>query len=295
MARHRERQAGSVLLVVGLALVAAVAAWAIHEVIPDPASQHHEGPQRIVSLSPALTETLFAIGAGDQVVGVSDYTETPAEAVDRPHAGTAITPDLEELVLLRPTLIIAQSTSMPNLDQMRAIARTRVLDWLSVEDIVAGTRELGRLTGREREADDLANLFVARLKRTARPDAPRVLLLLGYPGGETEQLWFVKRNSLHGKALTAAGARNAIDEDVVGPPVLSLERVLQVDPDIIIVLGSTNEDGTVRALRRLSSLRAVESERLVTLNDPGMLIPGPRIIDLIESLQAHITAIERHP
>jgi ABC-type Fe3+-hydroxamate transport system substrate-binding protein len=291
MRRHRERQAGSVLLVVGLALTATLVAWGLHGLVPDATTRQHDGPQRIVSLSPAMTETLFAIGAGSQVVGVSEYTESPSEALGLPRAGTAITPDYEQLVRLRPTMVVAESTGGPRLQQLRAVARTQVIEWLSVEDVATGTRELGRLTGHEREANDLASRLEARMHRSPDPAAPRVLLILGYPGGQDE-LWFVRRNSIHGKALTAAGARNAIDEDVTGPPTLSIEQLLRVDPDIIIVLTSTGDDSTLEHLRRLEPLRAVEANRLTAVHDPGILIPGPRIIELIDVLHSRITAFE---
>ncbi len=295
MAPPRQRQAGSLLFVVGLALTATLSAWGLQRLVSDPTGHHQEGPQRVVSLSPALTETLFAIGAGEQVVGVSEYTESPAAATRLPRAGTAITPDYEQLVSLRPTLLVAPSAADARLPQLRAVAPTRILPWLSVEDVATGTRELGRWTGHEREAEQLAHRLEERLARKPGPDAPRVLLLLGYAGNPGGQLWFVRRNSIHGRALAAAGARHAIDEDIMGPPTLSLERLVQVDPDSIVVLAEQDGEGTIQRLQRLRQLRAVERDRLIAINDPGLLIPGPRIIDLIDILEARLDVDEESP
>jgi len=292
MGQDDQRQTGPILLILGLACVAALVAWGAQTAIGEPSSVRHQGPQRVVSLSPAITETLFAIGAGDQLVGVSEFTQFPPGAARLPHAGTAITPDLERLIRVRPTLIVAQDTSVSRLDQLRAIAETRFLAWRSVDDMVDGTRVLGRLTGHRREAETLARRLASTLERRACPTAPRVLLLLGYSGGGSQQLWFVKRNSIHGRALGAAGVRNAIAEDVQGPPTLSIERLLIIDPEIIIVLSSGDGKPTLDSLRKLTHLQAVAHDRLGLLSDPAALIPGPRILELVDALRTLVQSLE---
>jgi iron complex transport system substrate-binding protein len=163
---------------------------------------------------------------------------------------------------------------------------------LSVDDVVRSTIELGRLTGHQREATKLALKLQRRLSRPIPPDAPRVLLVLGYAGLGSQQLWFVKRNSIHGKALTAAGARNAIDRDVLGPPTLSPERLMLVDPDAIIVLASGDGEASLQPIRRLTQLSAVRHERIGVINDPAALIPGPRILTLVDKLEALTDSLE---
>ena len=87
---------------------------------------------------------------------------------------------------------------------------TRLLPWLSLTDVIESTRELGRLTGRAKEADDLAARLGERLTVAPPVNAPRVLLVIGYRPGKLDEVWFIRDNSLHGAALQAAGARNAV-------------------------------------------------------------------------------------
>src|SRR5262249_38147498 len=102
------------------------------------------GRPRIVSLSPAMTETLFALGAGDQVVGRTEYDNYPAEVRKLPAAGTSLRPSYEAIVRLAPTLIVGQAIKDAPLAELERIAPTRLLPWLTVADIAAGMRELGR-------------------------------------------------------------------------------------------------------------------------------------------------------
>jgi iron complex transport system substrate-binding protein len=109
------------------------------------------GPQRIVSLAPAITETLFALGAGAQVVGVSQYCDYPPEVVKLPKIGTFLTPNIEAIAGLRPTIVIGLQTSS-DLREIRALNamgyQTLMVDDNSIAGIEAGIRIIGNAIGR---------------------------------------------------------------------------------------------------------------------------------------------------
>ncbi len=278
-------------LVLGAA-AAATTSWALARALPEArAGGATDAPPRVVSLSPAVTETLFAIGAGEAVVGVSDYCVTPPDAAPRPRVGTSLGPSYEPIAALRPSLVVTSSTPAARLDGLRALAPTRQLDWLTVTEVAASTRELGVLAGRPDAAAALAERLEATLSVPPPAGAPRLLLVLGGAQAQAE-IWYVKANSIHGSALTAAGAANAVPEPVEGAPVMSLERLLAVDPDLVVVLGGgdVGAASTLEALRRLTALTAVRRERLGALPDPGLLIPGPRVLELVEALSRWIAA-----
>jgi ABC-type Fe3+-hydroxamate transport system substrate-binding protein len=255
-------------------------------------STHDGEALRIVSLAPAVTETLFAIGAEKQLVGVSDYCETPAEARSRPRLGTSITPNYEAIAGLRPTLIVSEKNVAGRRRELEALAKTEFLPWLSLREIEVSIRRLGQLTGREAKARELSTELVRKLDVGEPAGGPRVLLVLGEAG---EEIWFIRRNSLHGSVLHAAGARNAVAEDVLGPPNLSAERLLELDPDAIVVLVRPDAGRpklrAIARFQRFSTLRAVRSGRVGSVEDEAAFSHGPSIVGLVDRVHGELVRI----
>ncbi|RKH12073.1 ABC transporter substrate-binding protein [Corallococcus praedator] len=270
------------LLVVVLALAAGCQKSA------PPASQ----ARRIVSLSPSVTETLFALGAGPQVVGVSDYTVLPEGTPALPRVGTTFAPNFEAIARLKPTLLVDQQVKQAPAEALSALAPLKVLPWLSLSEVVGSVKELGRLSDREAQATALAERLQSTLSRPAPKDAPRVLLVLGDAAGTLSEVWYMKRGSLHGAALESAGARNAIAEDVAGPPNLSLEGLIAVDPDAVLVLVTTPRmDAGQQAVvlapwKKLTGLRAAREDRVRLVVGSDVQSTGPAILDVVERLRA---------
>jgi len=277
------------LAVLGL-LLALIVAWGFFAG-PESTKRAPATGARIVSLSPALTETLFAIGAGDHIVGVSDYCNYPSAAHERPKTGTSITPRYETIVALEPSVIVTEAVVNARPQELRRLAPTLELPWLTLQDVVAGTRRLGELAGREQAANALAERLSVRLSAEPPSNAPRVLLVLGYGADTLDQIWFIRPNSIHGAALRAAGGRNVIAHAVPGQPRLSLERVVQLDPDAVIVL-LNDEAAPARRIeeqwQRLTSLTAVKRGRVAALVAPEAFANGPRILALVDRLSARL-------
>lgn len=247
---------------------------------------------RIVSLAPAVTETLFTIGAGASVVAISDYCDSPPEALRLPRVGTSITPNYEAIARLGPTLIVSESNVSSRRRELEAVAPTQLLPWLRLEEVASSIRELGKLSERREAAEKLADRLLARLS-VPEPDGPRVLLVLGGESADESDIWFVRRNSLHGAALRAAGARNAVAEDVSGPPQLSHERLLSLDPDAIVVLRRPSASGAPArsGFERFSTLKAVNAGHVSVLLAPEAFANGPRILGLVDRLHAELVRL----
>ncbi len=249
---------------------------------------------RIVSLAPSITETLFALGAGARVVGVSDYCHFPPEAERLPRVGSAITPAFETIARLAPTLIVASDVGGEQLGPLSRIARTERLPWLSLAEVVQSTKQLGELVGRNEAGRALAERLDRTLSVAAPANAPRVLLALSYGDVGSRDVWFIRDDSLHGAALRAAGGRNAVAGHARGQPRLSVEEALRVDPDQIVVLvdsalaANVTTDAALGPWRQLTPLRAVQSGRLGLVRAPGALNGGPRILDVVGPLAAEI-------
>lgn len=258
------------------------------------------GKQRLVSLSPAITETLFAIGAGADLVGVSDYCNFPEQAKKLPRTGTALTPGYEAIVRLKPSLILTEGANSAPRRELSALGVTKFLPWLSLEDIVASTRLLGALTSHADAASELARKLWDGLAVAESPNGPRVLLVLGETSGKLSEVYFIKRNSIHGAVLRAAGARNAVASDVAGVPRLSFEELLRLDPDAIIVLvapgpSAPSDEQALRDLQALEPLSARKNGRISVLRSDTAFSNGPRILDLAEALQRELARLFPSP
>ncbi|MCO4745658.1 MAG: ABC transporter substrate-binding protein [Proteobacteria bacterium] len=239
----------------------------------------------LISLSPPLTETLIALGATDQLIGRSDYCLRP-EVAHLPGLGTSLGPNLEAIVALNPGLILADASAGTRADLLEPLAPLELIDWLTLEEVAASVRKLGAITGTEPAAEELADRLLARLD-VPIPDGPSALVVLSLPSGGP--VWFMKRNSMHGSALHAAGFVNAVNEDVSGPPNISLERLIKLDPDRIVFLlpesaQPEDVDSALAPLRELP-LSAMQNDRVHVLFG-DYLGTGPRILDLVDALAA---------
>jgi len=245
-------------------------------------------PVRIVSLAPNVTEILFAIGAGEQVVGVTQFCDYPPEALTKPRIGASQT-NIESVLNLKPDLVLAprefiRPDVLSKLEQLKV--PTYVLDARTLEDILSQIQTLGRMLGRSPAADALTTSMrrhLSELKaRTARLPRPSVLYVLNSdplmtvgPGSFIQQLI-----ELAGGANIAAGARMAY-------PKLSMEEVLGRDPDVIVFPVGTDEgipNEERQRWRRWTTVSAVKHNRFVLI--PSVLFdrPGPRVIEGLELL-----------
>ncbi len=253
---------------------------------------------RLVSLSPAITETLGAIDALETLVGRSDWCHAPPAVEALPAVGSGLTPDLERITALRPTTILLDGSVGNQTDTLRGLTEVLVLPWLTADELVASTRKLGALTHHEPAADALAARLQRALSQPAPAQGPSALLALG--GEPGPDLWFIKQNSLHGSALHAAGARNAVDHDVDGAPTLSTEALVTLDPAYVIVLLPAAPDdatraATIQAWSRLSTLRAVREGHVGVLGGPLLLSPGPAILDTVQQLHDELARLGALP
>jgi iron complex transport system substrate-binding protein len=283
---------------VGLALVCAVSAVCLWLLLRQPRSRAPEaGPATsIVSLTPAVTETLFAIGAGSRVAGVSDYCDYPSQVAGLPRLGTALTPNFERIAGLRPDLIVSDLSVASDKTRLDSLGPTLRLPWLSLSEIANSTRQLGRFTGDDARANALAARLEQRLSVPPPPAGPRVLLVLAGESAGIDPVWFIRKNSMHGAALHAAGGRNAVPEEVHAMPRISLERVIALDPDLIVLLTGKNAgDGVLDSWRKLHVLSAVKNAGIGVLPGKQAFAHGPRILDFADALERELRRLSARP
>ena len=247
-----------------------------------------ESPQKIVSLVPAVTEILFAIGAGDRVVGISDFDTYPPEALNRPRVGALIDPNVETILALQPDLVIAYGTQSL-LRERLAVGGIRQFPFVTgqtIGHILDSIRALGRELGLQENGDRLAQEIqdtLDRLRNTRPTDPPTVLLAHYRDLGTMGSFYSAGADSYYGELIEIAGGRNIfadVPENAFQP---TLEAILDRAPEVIIELLPSNLDGDQQRERRLrdwaalSSVPAVRNGRVYVLAGDYLLLVGPRL------------------
>ena len=245
--------------------------------------------RRVASLVPATTELLFAIGAGPQLVGRTEWCDYPAEAARVPNLGDGISPNLEAIVAAAPDLVVLYNSTQnagvaARLRELGIPALRYNTDALS--DVGRVARILGSLTGHGREADSVASALdtaLASASRPAGPDAPDVLLLVWEQPPMT-----IGRGSFLSELVERAGGRNLFADVAATAGTVSIEAVAVRDPDLIL----TTADGPSAFMRRpeWQAVPAVRARRFIKAQGSEFSRPGPRTPAAIRELRAMLQA-----
>ncbi|MEZ4650927.1 MAG: helical backbone metal receptor [Candidatus Eisenbacteria bacterium] len=297
--------ARSIAVVAGTAALAIVVAWAL-VVLSDRGSDEGRGrpvdssskPTRVVSLSPGVTEVIEEIGRRELLVGVSDFCAPVPGRDDLPKLGTALTPNYEAILSAAPDLILTQAAHDAPLGELQQLARVVSLPWDTSRNLVDAISRIGQLLGADEEGSELASR-VESVLFGPQPEAtsPAVLFVLEHSPGQLSEVWYVKDDTIHGDALRAAGARNVIPPGDPAAPRLSLERVVVLDPDAILILSTQDSvdpdfaESLLEDWRAFSTMRAVREDRLAVVTGDRLYITGPRVLELVQAIHAALVRV----
>lgn len=247
-------------------------------------------PTRIVSLAPSITEMLFAMGAGEQLVGVTDFCDFPPEALKKPKVGYS-NPNLESLVALQPDLVVAPNDFLKP-DVIVKLGQLKIPVFIladkNVEGIFVHIQTLGRIVGRSPKADVVAMELrqqVAAIKQRIQGRPPvRMLYVLN-----SQPLITVGPGSFIDQLIGIAGGTNIAAKSATPYPRLSMEAVLQEDPEVLVFpIGKAEgiPENEQESWRQWSTMTAVKRGRLHRISADWLNRPGPRIAKGLESLAA---------
>ena len=240
-------------------------------------------PTRIVSLSPAVTEMLFAIGAGEQVVAVDEQSNYPPEAPVTDLSGFNL--NVDALVAYDPDLVVISSFAgdlVPQLETLDIPVYVAPDNPTSMDDVYAQITELGALTGRVEEAEALVAQMESEL--TALFDrAPKREEPLTYFIEIDESLWTYTADSLISVLFAEVGLENIVDEPGSISVQLSAEVLFEADPDIIFLIDTRYgvDAESVAARDGWDALQAVRNGQIIELDTDMASRWGPRLVDLM--------------
>ena len=250
-------------------------------------------PKRIVSLSPACTETLFALGAGDKVVGVDNYSYWPVEARQKEKVGDAFNLNLEKLAALKPDLVILAGTKDVPPSQLKDMDRLGIPAYVSaastVKDVLADIQRLADVVGASKQGKELVAKIQKDLQEVAASipndpgKRPKVLFLID------ADLWTVGPASFVGDIIATAGGRNVVEDPKQEYLQISMEQVLAADPDVILLAIPEGQEKALVGRPGWSDLRAVKEGKVFFVNGDLTSRPGPSVAEGVREVAKHLT------
>ena len=251
-----------------------------------------EAPERIVSISPACTEILFALGLGNKVFGVTKYCDYPQEATDKPEIGTFTTPNIEAIVDAKPDLVLASGGVQRDiLDRLDELGLTvYAVNPKTFNETVESIGKIGEITGAEKKAEEITDDMEKRAekidkevkeKNSSGQKEPGIFYEVYYENN----VWTAGRNSVISDLISRAGGRNIGDVEASDYYEFSLEQLIADNPDVYMVgSGSMSKPGDVTARQGWDLISAVKNGRIYVMEEDLVYRTGPRLIDGLETI-----------
>ncbi len=238
---------------------------------------------RVVSLTPSATEVIAALGATDLLVGVDEYSKYPPDVTKLPKVGSFLTPNLEAIVRLHPTLVVIDDVHGRAAGALHDAGITTVECPIhALPDVRQALTTIGERLGKSEQANRVvagidAALGEARGRRPAK--RPRVLAIIDREAGGLGNLVAAGPGSWLDELLAVAGGENVIAAAGVRYPKISMEEVLRGTPDVILDVSH----GDLAAWNTVD-VPAVKAGRVVSLDEPFLIAPSPRVKDALDAL-----------
>lgn len=258
--------------------------------------------QKIISLAPSNTEILFALNAGEQLIGRDEFSDTPAQAKQLPSVGGSMGKyNLEEITRLAPDLVLAAEINAPEL--IRSLEDLKLTVYVlanptDLEGVYANLEIIASLTGRQAEARKLTMELKARVnavEKAAAKTSNAPLVFYELDGTDAGKPWTAGSGTFIDTLIQKAGGRNAAS-GLQGYPQISLEELLVINPEIILLgdaaYGTTPDQ--VKARAGWGTLKAVQTGQVYAFDDNLVSRPGPRLVDglvqLIKLIHPEVSA-----
>jgi iron complex transport system substrate-binding protein len=255
--------------------------------------------QRVVSLTPNVTEIIFSIKAEDSLVGISDYCTPPDKFNNLPRCGGLLNPNFERILALHPTIIFL----LGQMDRMTQFSQTNRIKPVSVYidsfgDLVRETENVGKLLNKSDAAIKLISDLKLRLENIRKSSAQiprlRCLILIGREEGSLRRLSAIGGSSYISEMLEIAGGENIFASQKQGYFYASLESIQALQPEVIfdlrpnMPLTQLEKESIQKDWDVVENLPAVQKKRIVVANENFYTVPGPRMPEIAEAFQTYL-------
>ena len=248
-----------------------------------------EHPSRIISLSPSITEILFSLGLEEQIVGVSNHSDFPPQALAKPRVGSYINPSVERTISLNPDLILATAAGNPRefVERMESLGLSVYTVFpKDFDGILRSISHIASITEREHWGGRVVREMMKRKQRilqlTRGRNKPKVFLQIA-----TAPIVTVGKGSFANDLISLAGGQNIAGGETAKYPRYSIEEVLVKAPDVIIITSMDPKADSQKLAERWNqwkTIPAVKQGRVFVIDSDLVDLPSPRIIDGLEAI-----------
>lgn len=260
-------------------------------------AQDKSSYQRIISLSPSITETVFALGLGEQVVAVTDFCDYPPQAQDLPSVGGYTDTSLEAVVAMQPDLVIMLKAQQKLRQQLEYLGiQTHQVDNHELLGIQAGIASIGQRTGTTKQADviltEIQKLIEQVQAKLTTTSPVRTMLSIAHHvnSDQLDTVYIAGQNDFYNDLLQLAGGENVYAGNTIMVPSVSPEGIIRMNPDVIIDIFPEADDhnsdmNQVKAQwQTLRNVSAVQSDRVHIIERDYASVPGPRVFRLLPEI-----------
>ncbi|WP_028991574.1 ABC transporter substrate-binding protein [Thermoanaerobacter thermocopriae] len=228
-------------------------------------------PQRIVSLAPSTTELIYALGAGNKVVGVTDFDNYPPEVKDIPKVGGFKGPNVEAITAQKPDIIFASTLS--GKEQMESLEKMGIpvvmLEAKNIDQIYQSIRIIGQITGTEKKGEELIKQMQDKIKEINDKvkELPKVSVfyLVSLDGN-----WTAGKGTFIDELINLAGGKN-VAEDVNGWAQYSVEELVKKNPDVIITSPHAGDVKDIKNMAGYKDTNAVKNDKVFVISNDDII------------------------
>ncbi|HTD21796.1 MAG TPA: cobalamin-binding protein [Terriglobales bacterium] len=254
-----------------------------------------ETPHRIITLAPSITDTVYAIGAGADIVGVSNYTKYPEDATKKPKVGEPLNPSIETIVALHPDLVLAIQ-DMNRAETVEQLEKLGIPVFMvnphGITGIYTSVANLGDVLNRKRDADDLLARLHSREQavrnRVKGRAGPRVFFVV-WP----DPVMTAGKDAFVTELIETAGGKSVTDDLPQDWPQISLEALVARKPDFLIFVRGQFVIDDLKKKPGWNSLEAVKANH-VFYTDDRIIHPSPVAFDALEDLANQFHPLAAH-
>ncbi len=196
------------------------------------------GYERIIALSPSINEIIYALDGGGKIVGNTEYSTFPAQAINKPKVGGYFSPSLEKILSLKPDLVIMQTNNQEIATKLERLGiKTKIIKLKTLKDITTSIKDIGDILNQTSKAKAILDTIQMKLNDTQNIQKnKKILFVIGQHTNLEKRIFVAGQNLYFDDIITISGNKNAFQSTRVGQPVLNMENIIATNPDIVILL-----------------------------------------------------------
>jgi iron complex transport system substrate-binding protein len=256
---------------------------------------------RIISLSPHITEIIFALGADSQLVGVTDFCRYPPAAMEKEHIGGLIDPNIEKILSLKPNCLLGIPAHAELNEKLHGFGlKIHMYPNETWHDMLLTVDSIAAITGRKEAGRELIRRMkfsMDSLIRTKPEYTPKVMILIGHDPGSLRNATVAGPNTFIAEMLESAGGKNIYSDLQMRYGTVNIESMLARNPELIIdlkidVFRSILRVADEQTWTAISGTHAAAGKNIFSISGNYTLIPGPRMLLLAEDFRAVIDSLK---